>query len=31
VIDGIRFGGTLGFGQFKLLIDAELARKSGSK
>jgi protein-disulfide isomerase len=31
VIDGIRIGGTLGFGQFKLLIDAELARKGGSK
>jgi protein-disulfide isomerase len=31
VIDGIRIGGTLGFGQFKLLIDAELARKGGSQ
>ena len=31
VIDGIRIGGTLGFEQFKLLIDAELAHKSGSK
>lgn len=31
VIDGIRIGGTLGFEQFKLLIDAELARKGGSK
>jgi len=31
VIDGIRIGGTLGLGQFKLLIDAELARKSASK
>ncbi len=28
VIDGIRIGGSLGFGQFKLLIDAELARKA---
>ena len=31
VIDGIRNGGTLTFGQFKLLIDAELARKAGSQ
>ncbi len=31
VIDGIRIGGTLGFAQFKLLIDAELARKGDSK
>jgi protein-disulfide isomerase len=31
VIDGIRIGGTLGFDQFKLLIDAELSRKSGTK
>lgn len=31
VIDGIRIGGTIGFGQFKLLVDAELARKGGSK
>jgi len=30
VIDGIRIKGTLGFGQFKLLIDAELARKAGN-
>ena len=28
VIDGIRQGGTIGFEQFKLLIDAELARKA---
>jgi hypothetical protein len=31
VIDGIRQGGTIGFGQFKLLIDAELARKAANK
>jgi protein-disulfide isomerase len=31
VIDGIRIGGMLGFEQFKLLIDAELARKGGSQ
>jgi protein-disulfide isomerase len=31
VIDGIRIGGSIGFGQFKLLIDAELARKGGAK
>lgn len=31
VIDGIRNGGAMGFEQFKLLIDAELARKGGSK
>lgn len=31
VIDGIRQGGTLGFQQFKLLIDAELVRKAGSR
>jgi protein-disulfide isomerase len=31
VIDGIRIGGSLGFAQFKLLIDAELARKGGSQ
>jgi protein-disulfide isomerase len=31
VIDGIRNGGLMTFGQFKLLIDAELARKGGSK
>ncbi|HUA61903.1 MAG TPA: thioredoxin domain-containing protein [Verrucomicrobiae bacterium] len=31
VIDGIRIGGTIGFEQFKLLIDAEIARKSGTK
>jgi protein-disulfide isomerase len=32
VIDGIRIGeGEMGFGRFKLLIDAELARKGGSK
>jgi protein-disulfide isomerase len=31
VVDGIRIGGTLGFEQFKLLIDAEIARKSASK
>jgi protein-disulfide isomerase len=31
VIDGIRQGGTIGFPQLKLLIDAELARKNGSK
>ena len=30
VIDGIRNGGTIGLGQFQLLIDAELARKAGS-
>lgn len=30
VINGIRQGGTIGFEQFKLLIDAELARKAGS-
>lgn len=28
VIDGIRQGGMINFGQFKLLIDAELARKA---
>jgi protein-disulfide isomerase len=31
VIDGIRIGGTLGFPRLKLLIDAELARKGGSR
>ena len=31
VIDGIRIGGTMGFGQFKILIDAELARKAAAK
>jgi protein-disulfide isomerase len=31
VIDGIRIGGTIGFPQFKLLIDAELARKGRSQ
>jgi predicted DsbA family dithiol-disulfide isomerase len=31
VIDGIRIGGTLSFAQFKLLIDAELAKKGGGK
>jgi protein-disulfide isomerase len=31
VIDGIRIGGTIGFPQFKLLIDAELARKNRAK
>ena len=31
VIDGIRIGGSLGFDQFKVLIDAELARKADSK
>ena len=31
VIDGIRIGGMLGFEQLKLLIDEELARKSGTK
>jgi protein-disulfide isomerase len=31
VIDGIRQGGTITLAQFKLLIDAELARKSGTK
>jgi len=31
VIDGIRQGGAIGFEQFKLLIDAELSRKGGSK
>jgi protein-disulfide isomerase len=31
VIDGIRIGGSLGFGQFKILIDAELARKTAAK
>jgi len=31
VIDGIRNGGMLSLAQFKLLIDAELARKRGSK
>lgn len=31
VIDGIRNGGTLDFDQFKLLIDAELARKGVSQ
>lgn len=31
VIDGIRNGGAMGFEQFKLLIDAELARRSGTK
>ncbi len=31
VVDGIRIGGSLGFDQFKLLIDAELARKSGTR
>ena len=31
VVDGIRIGGTLGFAQFKLLIDAELARKAAAK
>jgi protein-disulfide isomerase len=30
VIDGIRQGGAIGFNQFKLLIDAELARKSAA-
>jgi len=31
VVDGIRQGGTIGFNQFKLLIDAELARKTAMK
>ncbi len=31
VIDGIRIGGTLGLAQFKLLVDAELARKAATK
>ena len=31
VVDGIRIGGALGFEQFKLLIDAELARKANGK
>ena len=31
VIDGIRIGGTIGFQQFKLLVDAELARKAAAQ
>ncbi|HLJ50293.1 MAG TPA: thioredoxin domain-containing protein, partial [Bryobacteraceae bacterium] len=31
VVDGIRIGGALGFDQFKLLVDAELARKGAAK
>ena len=31
VVDGIRIGGTISFPQFKLLIDAELARKNDTK
>jgi protein-disulfide isomerase len=31
VIDGIRIGGMIPFGRLKLLIDAELAKKSGTK
>jgi protein-disulfide isomerase len=31
VIDGIRIGGTIEFAQFKRLINAELARKSGNQ
>jgi protein-disulfide isomerase len=31
VVDGIRIGGAVAFPQFKLLIDAELARKAASK
>jgi protein-disulfide isomerase len=31
VIDGIRIGGSINFEQFKMLIDAELARKAGPK
>jgi protein-disulfide isomerase len=31
VIDGIRIGGSMTFEQFKLLIDAEVARKAGSQ
>ncbi len=31
VIDGIRLGGTLGFAQFKLLVEAEFARKAATK
>ena len=30
VVDGIRQAGTIGFGQFKLLVDAELARKAAA-
>ena len=31
VVDGIRIGGSLGLGQFKLLIDEELTRMSAAK